>query len=419
MARYAQIDKRAPIKSGGDKLRRFLARTFSGELFVGLWVVLKNMFKRGGSHTLRYPMEKFVMPPRYRGVHKLMRLLESGSERCIGCGLCEKICVANCIAMETSLGADGRKKVDNYSINLGRCVYCGLCADVCPEIAIVHGCEYELASEQRAYYGFKEDLLIRGENLCLNGAAQEFAGYGSLDENAGARIKMTPNAYIKSDAASDEPSLKSTDSNLKSSAAESSKKEGAANDKILFSKGAGLSGEILTERQDAKQASLKESSATDAKNSKENSATDARNSTLDSARNSKENSASQSAEDSATDSKNLAENSKESSVAQSKNSKENSKESSVMPHAENSVGDSTENFKNNSATDDDSSENSKENFVPQDAGNSAARGKKSKANSKKNSIAEAENSTLDSARNSKENSASQSAEDSAAQGEEQ
>ncbi len=299
MARYAQIDKRAPIKSGGDKLRRFLSRTFNGELFVGLWVVLKNMFKRGGSHTLRYPMEKFVMPPRYRGVHKLMRLLESGSERCIGCGLCEKICVANCIAMETSLGADGRKKVDNYSINLGRCVYCGLCADVCPEIAIVHGCEYELASEQRAYYGFKEDLLIRGENLCLNGVAQEFAGYGSLDENAGARIKMTPNAYIKSDAASDELSLKSAGSNLKSSAAESFKKEGASSDKILFSKGAGLSGEILTERQNAKRASLKESSAADAKNSKENSATDARNSTLDSQRNSKENSASQCAEDSA------------------------------------------------------------------------------------------------------------------------
>ena len=404
MARYAQIDKRTPIKSGGDKLRRFLSRTFSGELFVGLWVVLKNMFKRGGSHTLRYPMEKFVMPPRYRGVHKLMRLLESGSERCIGCGLCEKICVANCIAMETSLGADGRKKVDNYSINLGRCVYCGLCADVCPEIAIVHGCEYELASEQRAYYGFKEDLLIRGENLCLNGAAQEFAGYGSLDENAGARIKMTPNAYIKSDAASDEPSLNSADSNLKSSAAESSKKEGASSDKILFSKGAGLSGEILAERQDVGRASLKESSATDAKNSKENSVTDAENSTLDSARNSKGNSASQNAKDSATDSKNFAENSKESSVA---------------PHDENSVGDPTENFKNNSAINDDSSENSKENFVSQDAENSVARDKKSKSNSKKNSSGDAKNSTLDSARNSKENSASQYAEDSAAQGEEQ
>ena len=380
MARYVQIDKRTPIKSGGDKLRRFLSRTFRGELFVGLWVVLKNMFKRGGSHTLRYPMEKFVMPPRYRGVHKLMRLLESGSERCIGCGLCEKICVANCIAMETSLGADGRKKVDNYSINLGRCVYCGLCADVCPEIAIVHGCEYELASEQRAYYGFKEDLLIRGENLCLNGAAQEFAGYGSLDENAGARIKMTPNAYIKSDAASDELSSKSADSNLKSSAAESSKKEGVASDKILFSKGAGLSGEISAERQDVGRASLKERSATDAENSKENSATDAQNSAPDSQRNSKESSVSQSAEDSA---------------AQSKNFKDNS----VAPHVENSTG--------GLAADDDSAENSKENSATQDEGNSATRGKKSKVNSKKNSAADAENSTQS------------SAPDSSAQGEEQ
>lgn len=402
MARYAQIDKRAPINSGGDKLRRFLTRTFRGELFVGLWVVLRNMFKRGGSHTLRYPMEKFVMPPRYRGVHKLMRLLESGSERCIGCGLCEKICVANCIAMETSLGADGRKKVDNYSINLGRCVYCGLCADVCPEIAIVHGCEYELASEQRAYYGFKEDLLIRGENLCLNGAAQEFAGYGSLDENAGARIKMTPNAYIKSDAASDEPSLKSAGSNLKNSAAESSKKEGSASDKILFSKGAGLSGEILAERQNTERASLKESSAADVEKSKENSAV-AENSTLDSQRNSKGNSASQNAKDSATNSKNLAENSKENfapqsaedSAAQSKNFKENS----VASHAENSTG--------GLATNDDSAENSKENSATQGARSSAARGKKPKANSKKNSAADAENSTQS------------SAPDSAAQGEEQ
>ena len=399
MARYAQIDKRAPIKSGGDKLRRFLTRTFRGELFVGLWVVLRNMFKRDGSHTLRYPMEKFVMPPRYRGVHKLMRLLESGSERCIGCGLCEKICVANCIAMETSLGADGRKKVDNYSINLGRCVYCGLCADVCPEIAIVHGCEYELASEQRAYYGFKEDLLIRGENLCLNGAAQEFAGYGSLDENAGARIKMTPNAYIKSDAASDELSLKSANSNLKNSAAESSKKEGAASDKILFSKGAGLSGEILAERQDVGRASLEKSSAADAENSKENSVTDAQNSAPDSQQNFKGNSASQNAKDSATDSKNLVENSKESSAVQSKNSKENSKENSVASHDENSVGEL--------ATNDDSGENSKENSAMQDAGSSAARGKKSKANSKKNSATDAENSTQS------------SAPDSAAQGEEQ
>ena len=196
MGIYKEIDKRKPLLNNKDKFREFLIRTFRGELFVGLWVVLRQMLARGNTHTLIYPQEKFDLGLRYRGVHRLMRLLESGNERCIGCGLCEKICVSNCIAMQTSLGSDGRKKVENYSINLGRCVYCGLCADVCPEIAIVHSSEYELASEQRAYYGFKEDFLSRGEDLCLVNANKEFEGYGSLDADAGARVKRTPTAYF-------------------------------------------------------------------------------------------------------------------------------------------------------------------------------------------------------------------------------
>lgn len=90
-------------------------------------------------HTVQYPLEKLPLSSRYRAVHELKRLLDSGNERCIGCGLCEKICVANCIRMETSYGEDKRKAVTEYSINFGRCIYCGLCAEVCPELAIVHG----------------------------------------------------------------------------------------------------------------------------------------------------------------------------------------------------------------------------------------------------------------------------------------
>ena len=199
MGSYKEFDKRKALKTNKDRFGRFLSRTFKGELFVGLWVVLRHMLARD-THTLLYPNEKFDLGNRYRGVHKLMRLLESGNERCIGCGLCEKICVSNCIAMETRLGEDGRKKVENYSINLGRCVYCGLCADVCPELAIVHGCEYELASEQRAYYAMKEDLLIKGEDLCLETNC-EFGGYGSLPANADEKIKLTPTAYLQDEIA--------------------------------------------------------------------------------------------------------------------------------------------------------------------------------------------------------------------------
>lgn len=194
MVKYIKLDERAEVKSSFDRFKQFLHRTFRGELFVGLWVVLREMLKKNNSHTILYPMEKFELSDRYRGIHKLLRLLESGNERCIGCGLCEKICVSNCIRMETTLGDDGRKKVLNYSINFGRCVYCGLCADVCPELAIVHGGDYEFASEQRAFFGFKKDLLTKYDELKNQ---KEFTGFGSLPGNVDDLIKLTPTVYTK------------------------------------------------------------------------------------------------------------------------------------------------------------------------------------------------------------------------------
>lgn len=189
MGKFIEVDKRAIATSNEQKFKQFLRRTFRGELFVGLWVVFREMIKKNNTHTIMYPKEKMYFDNRYRGVHRLLRLLESGNERCIGCGLCEKICVSNCIAMETRVDENGRKKVQNYSINLGRCVYCGLCADVCPEIAIVHGKEFELASEQRAYFAQKDDMLTKINAL---NSQVEFEGYGSLPANADNLVKPTP-----------------------------------------------------------------------------------------------------------------------------------------------------------------------------------------------------------------------------------
>ena len=41
-------------------------------------------------------------------------LLESGNNRCIGCGLCEKICPANCIRIDTQLDDKSRKFVNEF-----------------------------------------------------------------------------------------------------------------------------------------------------------------------------------------------------------------------------------------------------------------------------------------------------------------
>jgi NADH-quinone oxidoreductase subunit I len=175
------------------RFARLVKRSLRVELFVGLWIVLKEMIKFD-IHTVQYPKEKLPIGPRYRAVHELLRLLESGSERCIGCGLCEKICISKCIRMDTFQDENGRKAIGEYTINLGRCIFCGYCADVCPELAIVHGPRYENASEQRAHFVMKDDMLTPIDFLKA-GKQKEFDGYGAISKDADKNIKQTPLAY--------------------------------------------------------------------------------------------------------------------------------------------------------------------------------------------------------------------------------
>ncbi len=175
------------------KFARLVRRTMRVELFVGLWIVLKEMVKFD-IHTVQYPKEKLPIGPRYRAVHELLRLLESGNERCIGCGLCEKICISKCIRMDTFQDENGRKAIGEYTINLGRCIFCGYCAEVCPELAIVHGSRYENAGEQRAHFVLKDDMLTPIDFLKA-GKQKEFEGFGALSQDADKNIKQTPLAY--------------------------------------------------------------------------------------------------------------------------------------------------------------------------------------------------------------------------------
>lgn len=182
-------------KTRWAEFKQVLSRSTKGELFVGLKITFKIMLEalfKGQMHTIKYPMEKLPIAPRYRAVHSLLRLLESGNNRCIGCGLCEKICISNCIKMDTKIDENGRKEVSEYTINLGRCIFCGYCAEVCPELAIVHGPRYENASEQRAHFVLKDDLLTPIDFLINQ---KEFPGFGAISDDADSKIKKTPLAY--------------------------------------------------------------------------------------------------------------------------------------------------------------------------------------------------------------------------------
>jgi NADH-quinone oxidoreductase subunit I len=192
---YKTVDVGSKPQTAMEKFSQVAKRTVKGELFVGLWVTMKAMLKavfKNDIHTVKYPFEKMPISPRYRAIHDMLRLLESGSYRCIGCGLCEKICISNCISMDTKYDENQRKEVSEYTINFGRCIFCGYCAEVCPELAIVHGPRYENAAEQRAGFSLFEDMLTPLDKLNLQ---QEYDGIGAISPNADENIKKTPLAY--------------------------------------------------------------------------------------------------------------------------------------------------------------------------------------------------------------------------------
>lgn len=190
---YFKVDIEAYPADNWQVFKQVVKRTLNGELFVGLWVVLREMMKFD-IHTVQYPKEKLPIGPRYRAVHEMKRLFESGTERCIGCGLCEKICISNCIRMDTRIDENSRKEVSEYSINLGRCIFCGYCAEVCPELAIVHGPRYENASEQREHFVLYDDMKTPID-MAIRGEQKEYPGFGAVTPNEDARIQKTPLAY--------------------------------------------------------------------------------------------------------------------------------------------------------------------------------------------------------------------------------
>ena len=126
--------------------------------------------------TINYPFEKGPLSTRFRGEH-LLRRYPSGEERCISCKLCEAICPAQAITIESEPRADGSRKTTRYDIDMTKCIYCGFCQEACPVDAIVEGPNYEFATETH------EELLYDKEKLLANGDKWEVAVAKNLHAN--------------------------------------------------------------------------------------------------------------------------------------------------------------------------------------------------------------------------------------------
>lgn len=132
------------------------------ELFKGLSVTGRYMFAR--KITVQYPEEKTPQSFRFRGLHALRRY-PNGEERCIACKLCEAVCPAQAITIESDERADGSRRTTRYDIDLTKCIFCGFCEEACPVDAIVETRIYEYHGETRGdLYYTKPMLLAYGDS---------------------------------------------------------------------------------------------------------------------------------------------------------------------------------------------------------------------------------------------------------------
>src|SRR5437870_5185322 len=144
-----------------QRLQRYI-KTFSlWDLLKGLGITGKYFWKK--KITVHYPDEKIPMSPRFRGIHALRRY-PNGEERCIACKLCEAVCPALAITIESEQRSDGTRRTTRYDIDLTKCIFCGLCEESCPVDSIVETRILEYHGEKRGdLYYTKEMLLAVGD----------------------------------------------------------------------------------------------------------------------------------------------------------------------------------------------------------------------------------------------------------------
>ena len=129
------------------------------ELLAGLSLTMRHMFRP--NITINYPEEKTPKSPRFRGLPALRRY-PNGEERCIACKLCEAVCPALAITIESTQREDGTRCTTSYDIDLFKCIYCGFCEESCPVDSIVLTSFLEYHFENR-----EESILTKDKLLAI------------------------------------------------------------------------------------------------------------------------------------------------------------------------------------------------------------------------------------------------------------
>jgi len=159
-------------------VRNFLKTYLLLELLQGLSVTMKNLFRT--KTTVHYPEEKTPQSARFRGLHALRRY-PNGEERCIACKLCEAVCPALAITIESDVAPNGTRRTTRYDIDLFKCIYCGFCEEACPVDAIVETRLHEYHMENRGENIMSKDKLL--------GIGERYEAMIAADRAADARYR--------------------------------------------------------------------------------------------------------------------------------------------------------------------------------------------------------------------------------------
>jgi NADH-quinone oxidoreductase subunit I len=150
---YLEISRPIMFK----KISQFLDSLMLKDILTGMSITGRYLFKP--KITVQYPDEKTPLSNRFRGLHALRRY-ENGEERCIGCKLCEAVCPAYAITIETAERDDGTRRTSRYDIDLTKCIFCGFCEEACPVDAIVETNIFEYFGDKRGDLYFTKDMLL-------------------------------------------------------------------------------------------------------------------------------------------------------------------------------------------------------------------------------------------------------------------
>jgi len=156
-----------------NRVRSWVKSLLLVELFQGLGLTLRMFFSP--KITIQYPEEQTPKSPRYRGLHA-QRRYANGEERCIACKLCEAVCPALAITIDSEMREDGTRRTTRYDIDLFKCIYCGFCEEACPVDAIVETSLTDFHFEDRGEQIMtKEKLLAIGDKYEAEIAANRAA----------------------------------------------------------------------------------------------------------------------------------------------------------------------------------------------------------------------------------------------------